>query len=69
MAEELEVLSSDILLLLQHDIFSSSKDHNFPLGKSLQISPTGSDKGIDPNLYGFLVAILNGYIRVSVGFI
>ena len=54
--EELEVSSSD-LLLLQHDL-CSSKDHNFPFGNSLHISPTGSGKGIDPIFHLLMVVDL-----------
>ena len=57
-AEELEMSLSDLLLLLQHDLCSSSKDHNFPSRKSFHISSEGSDKGIDPNSYLLMVANL-----------
>ena len=48
MTKELKVPSSDLLLLLQHDLCSSSKDHNFSLEKSFQVSPKGSKKEVDP---------------------
>ena len=55
-AEEFEVPND--LLLLQHDLCSSSKAHNFPSRKSFQIIIEGSDKGIDPISHLLMVADL-----------